>query len=150
MKFLIQRVLKSEVKATDQILGSIGKGLLVLISITENDTKITADKMIQKLLNLRIFEDEKGKTNLDLGSVDGELLLVSQFTLCADCRKGNRPSFSNAAKPELAKELYYYIIERCRESVQTVREGEFGAEMQVSLINDGPFTVMLDSDQLNI
>lgn len=148
MKFLIQRVRESSVSVNSEVIGSIEKGLLVLVGICQSDTKEIADKMVKKLLGLRIFEDENGKTNLDIKSVNGQLLLVSQFTLYADCRKGNRPSFTNAGNPQLANELYCYIIEKCKTEIPVVQEGSFGADMKVSLINDGPFTVMLDSDEI--
>jgi len=148
MKFLVQRVKEAAVSVDAKTIGHINKGFLVLIGVCESDTKELADKMIKKLLGLRIFEDENGKTNLDIKTVDGELLLVSQFTLYADCRKGNRPSFINAGNPELANELYRYIIEKCKAEISVVEEGSFGADMQVSLINDGPFTIMLDSSEL--
>ena len=149
MRFVIQRVQHADVKVDQKTVGSIGHGFLVLIGIAEDDTKERAQKMVQKLLRLRIFEDENGKTNLDLAAVGGELLLISQFTLYADCRHGNRPSFINAAKPELAEPLYQYIIQTCRESgVPVVQQGIFGADMKVSLLNDGPFTIVLDSSEL--
>ncbi len=149
MRFVIQRVQHADVKVDQKTVGSIGHGFLVLIGIAEDDTKERAQKMVQKLLRLRIFEDENGKTNLDLAAVGGELLLISQFTLYADCRHGNRPSFINAAKPELAEPLYQYIIQTCRESgVPVVQHGIFGADMKVSLLNDGPFTIVLDSSEL--
>jgi len=116
--------------------------------VREDDTEAIADKMVHKLLNMRIFEDENGKTNLGLSDVGGSLLLISQFTLYADCRKGNRPSFVHAAGPALGEELYEYIIARCREVYPDLQVGSFGADMKVSLINDGPFTVILDSDRL--
>ncbi len=144
MRFLIQRVLKADVTVDERVVGSIGKGFLVLIGVTDTDDEKTADLYVRKMLGLRIFEDENGKTNLSLKDVDGQLLLVSQFTLYANCRKGNRPSFTDAGKPEHAEKLYEYIVSACRESVPVVRTGEFGADMKVSLINDGPFTVMLD------
>ena len=131
-----------------EISGKIGKGYLVLIGVADTDTKEIADKMIRKMIGLRIFEDEQGKTNLSLADVDGGLLLVSQFTLYANCKRGNRPSFIEAGKPDLANEMYEYIIEKCRESVEEVQTGEFGADMKVQLLNDGPFTILLDSDQL--
>ena len=130
------------------ISGKIGKGYLVLIGVADTDTKEIADKMIRKMIGLRIFEDEQGKTNLSLADVDGGLLLVSQFTLYANCKRGNRPSFIEAGKPDMANEMYEYIIEKCRESVDEVQTGEFGADMKVQLLNDGPFTILLDSDQL--
>lgn len=148
MKFVIQRVQYAEVKVDGETTGKIDKGFLVLIGVAETDTREIADKMIKKLLGLRIFEDEQGKTNLDLHAIDGELLLVSQFTLYADCRKGNRPSFIKAGNPELANDLYEYIISKCRESIPKVEKGIFGADMKVSLLNDGPFTILLDSEEI--
>lgn len=148
MKFVIQRVTHASVTVHEQVIGKIGKGFLVLIGISEDDTKEVADKMIRKMLGLRIFEDENGKTNLDLHTVNGELLLISQFTLYADCKKGNRPSFIRAGKPDMANALYEYIIARCREQMPVVERGEFGAEMKVELLNDGPFTIILDSAEL--
>lgn len=148
MRFLIQRVNEASVSAEGKVIGKIDRGLLVFIGISGNDTKETADKMVKKLLGLRIFEDENGKTNLDLKSVDGQLLLISQFTLYADCRKGNRPSFTSAGAPDLANELYRYIIDCCRRETAVVEEGSFGAEMKVSLLNDGPFTIFLDSEDV--
>ena len=121
---------------------------MVLIGVGESDTKEIADKMIHKMINLRIFEDEHGKTNLGLKDVDGSLLLISQFTLYADCKRGNRPSFVKAGAPDMAKELYEYIISKCKEEIEIVEQGEFGADMKVELLNDGPFTVLLDSDEL--
>ena len=117
----------------------------MLIGISNTDTKEIADKMLRKLIGLRIFEDENGKKNLDLKTVNGELLLISQFTLYADCRKGNRPSFINAGEPHMAEELYHYIVETCKKEISVVQEGRFGADMKVSLLNDGPFTIILDS-----
>ncbi len=146
MKFVIQRVTEASVRVESDIVGSIGKGYLVLIGAADSDTTEIADKMINKLINLRIFEDENGKTNLNLESVDGELLIVSQFTLYADCRKGNRPSFTGAGSPDMAEKLYEYIISECKKKVRVVEHGIFGAEMKVSLVNDGPFTVIFDSD----
>lgn len=148
MRFLIQRVNEADVKVDGQTIGKIGKGFLVLVGISGTDTKEIADWMIRKLIGLRIFEDENGKTNLDIKTVGGQLLIISQFTLYADCRKGNRPSFVNAGEPQMANELYQYIIEECRREIETVEEGSFGAEMKVSLVNDGPFTVFLDSEDL--
>ena len=148
MRFLIQRVRSAQVNINQDPVGEIQKGYLVFVGIGNADTTEIADKMIQKLLHLRIFEDENGKTNLDLAAVNGELLIVSQFTLYADCKHGNRPSFTDAGAPNTAKELYEYIIEKCKETVPNVQHGEFGADMQVSLINDGPFTVILDSSEL--
>lgn len=150
MKFLVQRVTEANVRVESEIIGQIQNGLLVFIGISHNDTQEIADKMVHKLLNLRIFEDEAGKTNLNLAAVNGSLLLISQFTLYADCRHGNRPSFINAGKPDIANPLYEYIIAKCKETVPTVERGSFGADMKISLINDGPFTIMLDSDELRI
>ena len=148
MRFVIQRVNNAHVTTGDRMLGSIGKGYLVLIGIAQEDTKELADRMLQKMLNLRIFSDEEDRTNLPLRDVDGELLMISQFTLYADCRKGNRPSFFNAGKPDMAEELYEYIIEKAKETCPVVQSGEFGAYMKVSLENDGPFTIVLDSDEI--
>lgn len=146
MKFVIQRVTESSVKVDDKIIGQIGKGFMVLIGVGQEDTKEIADKLIKKMIGLRIFEDENGKTNLSLADVNGELLLISQFTLYANCKRGNRPSFIESGDPALAKELYEYIISKCKENVPVVEKGSFGADMKVSLINDGPFTIVLDSD----
>ena len=148
MRFVIQRVTRASVTIDGGIKGSIQKGYMVLIGIGQTDDKAVADKMVQKMINLRIFEDENGKTNLALKDVEGGLLLISQFTLYADCKKGNRPSFVRAGAPQMALELYEYIIEKCKESVKNVQRGEFGADMKVELVNDGPFTVILDSEQL--
>lgn len=148
MKLLIQRVNNASVSVEEQVIGKIDKGFLVLIGISGSDTKEIADKMVKKLIGLRIFEDEYGKTNLDLKTVDGQLLLISQFTLYADCKKGNRPSFINAGEPGMANELYRYVVELCRREIEVVEEGSFGAEMKVSLTNDGPFTILLDSDEI--
>lgn len=148
MRFVIQRVTEASVTIDGEISGKIGKGYLVLIGVADTDTKEIADKMIRKMIGLRIFEDEQGKTNLSLADVDGGLLLVSQFTLYANCKRGNRPSFIEAGKPDMANEMYEYIIEKCRESVDEVQTGEFGADMKVQLLNNGPFTILLDSDQL--
>lgn len=148
MKFVIQRVTHAEVEVEQEIIGSIQNGYLVLIGIAEDDTEEIADKLVKKLLGLRIFADENGKTNLSLKDVNGSLLLISQFTLYADCRKGNRPSFVNAGNPEKANELYKYIIEKCRDEVPDVQTGSFGADMKITLLNDGPFTIILDSKDL--
>ena len=148
MRFVIQRVTEASVTIDGEISGKIGKGYLVLIGVADTDTKEIADKMIRKMIGLRIFEDEQGKTNLSLADVDGGLLLVSQFTLYANCKRGNRPNFIEAGKPDMANEMYEYIIEKCRESVDEVQTGEFGADMKIQLLNDGPFTILLDSDQL--
>lgn len=148
MKFVIQRVTEASVTVEKKIIGSIGKGFMVLIGVAENDNQAIADKMIHKLVNMRIFEDENGKTNLSLADVNGSLLLISQFTLYADCKKGNRPSFIKAGNPELGNRLYEYIISECRKQVPIVETGSFGADMKVQLVNDGPFTILLDSDEL--
>ncbi len=148
MRFVIQRVKHADVEVDGRCVGRIEKGLMVLIGVSNMDTKEIADKMIKKLMNMRIFEDENGKTNLALQDVGGSLLLISQFTLYADCRKGNRPSFSKAGAPDMANNLYEYIITKCKETASKVEKGVFGADMKVSLLNDGPFTVILDSDQL--
>ena len=144
MKFVIQRVSEASVTINGEVRGKIGKGFLVLIGVGQGDTREIADKYIKKLLNMRIFEDENGKTNLALKDVDGQLLLISQFTLYANCKKGNRPSFVDAGAPDLAEALYDYVVDECRKVVPVVETGEFGADMKVSLINDGPFTVILD------
>ena len=154
MKFLVQRVDEASVTVEGQTIGRIGKGFLVLVGISAEDTRDTADKMIKKLIGLRIFDDENGKTNLDirahalLHSIKAQILVISQFTLYADCRRGNRPSFINAGAPEMANVLYQYIVRECRREIEVVEEGSFGAEMKVSLINDGPFTILLDSAEI--
>ncbi len=148
MKFVIQRVNHASVKVDGNVVGKIDKGYMVLIGIAEDDTKEIADKMIKKMIGLRIFEDENGKTNISLKDVSGELLLISQFTLYADCKKGNRPSFINAGKPDMANEMYEYIIEQCKKEISVVEKGIFGADMKVSLENDGPFTIVLDSKEI--
>ena len=145
MKFVIQRVGQASVKVDGKIVGAIQKGYLVLIGVGREDTEADADKYLKKLLGLRIFEDEQGQTNLSLADVDGELLLVSQFTLYANCRKGNRPSFIEAGAPEQAERLYQYIVSRAREQVPVVETGVFGASMEVSLVNEGPFTILLEN-----
>lgn len=148
MRFLIQRVTSAEVSVEEQTIGSIARGYLVLVGISAGDTVEIADRMVQKMLRLRIFADENCKTNLSLDQVQGQLLLVSQFTLYANCRKGNRPSFLDAGDPDEARTLFDHIVEICRQSVPVVRTGSFGADMQVRLCNDGPFTIMLDSDEI--
>ncbi len=148
MKFVIQRVTEANVKVDGKTIGEIRKGFMVLIGVGQEDTKEIADKMIKKMVGLRIFEDENGKTNLSLADVDGQLLLISQFTLYANCKKGNRPSFIEAGAPDMANDMYEYIIDECKKSVAVVERGCFGADMKVSLINDGPFTIVLDSDKL--
>lgn len=148
MRFVIQRVLESSVRVEGKTVGQIGKGLMVLMGVGKDDTEEIADKMIKKLIGMRIFEDENGKTNLNLESVGGSLLIISQFTLYADCKRGNRPGFSDAGAPDLAERLYEYVISECKKSIPVVEGGVFGADMKVSLVNDGPFTVVLDSDRL--
>ena len=148
MKLVIQRVTHASVTVDNNVIGKIGKGYMVLIGVSDTDTKEIADKMLDKMIKLRIFEDENGKTNLSLADVGVELLLISQFTLYANCKKGNRPSFIEAGSPDHANALYEYIIEKCKERVDVVEQGEFGAEMKVELLNDGPFTVILDSQQI--
>lgn len=144
MKVVIQRVLSASVEVDNKITGQIGKGYLVLLGVGQNDTEQDAERIVNKMINLRIFSDENDKINLSLSDVGGELLIVSQFTLYADCRKGNRPNFINAAKPERANELYEYFTRLCREKVHVVQNGVFGADMKVSLVNDGPFTIVLE------
>ena len=148
MRVVIQRVSHASVRVEGRIIGEIGKGFLLLIGVADTDTKEIADKMMSKIGKLRIFEDENGKTNLSLADVGGEILAVRQFTLYADCRKGNRPSFIRAGSPQLAEELYEYAAEKCREYAAKVEKGSFGADMKVELLNDGPFTIVLDSDMM--
>lgn len=147
MRLVIQRVRHASVKVDDRITGQIGHGLLVFLGVGHDDTKETVDKYIKKLLALRIFDDENGKTNLSIRDVNGELLIVSQFTLYADCSHGNRPSFTNAGAPDVAEELYEYMIAQCAKEVPVVQHGEFGADMKVDLLNDGPFTIVLELDK---
>ncbi len=144
MKFVIQRVESASVEVDDNIVGKIDRGYLVLIGITHTDAKENADYLVNKLVNLRVFEDENGKMNLSLDSVNGELLLVSQFTLYGDCSRGNRPSFDRAAKPDYANELYEYIVSECKKRVSKVETGVFGAHMKVNLVNDGPVTIIME------
>lgn len=144
MRLVIHRVLQAEVQVDHNTVGKINKGLLVFVGAGQDDTKEIADKYLKKLLGLRIFEDSEGKTNLSLKDVNGELLIVSQFTLYANCKKGNRPSFIEAGAPQMAEELYEYMIQKASKSVPVVQHGIFGADMKVSLINDGPFTIILD------
>ncbi len=148
MKFVIQRVTHASVTVDGAVLGKIEKGFMVLIGVEDSDTQAVADKMISKMLGLRIFEDEAGKMNLALKDVGGGLLLISQFTLYADCKKGNRPSFVKAGKPDMAEPMYEYIIEKCREQIENTQKGQFGADMKVELLNDGPVTIVLDSHEL--
>lgn len=149
MKFVIQQVSHASVSVEGETVGSIEKGFLVFVGVGHGDTREKADKFVRKMTNLRIFKDEEGKTNLSLKDVGGQVLLISQFTLYADCRKGNRPSFVKAGDPKLAEELYEYIIEKTRENIPVVEKGIFGAYMKVSLENDGPFTVILDEDSVH-
>ena len=148
MRFVIQRVSHAQVTIDGQVRGSVQKGYMVLIGIGQEDTEALADRMIAKMLDLRIFEDADGKSNLSLRDVDGALLLISQFTLYADCKKGKRPSFFKAGEPHMANDLYEYIIRKCKEEVRDVERGEFGAMMHVELLNEGPFTIILDSAEM--
>lgn len=149
MRLVIQRVKEASVEINDSIVGKINQGFMVLFGACEDDNTEIADKMLKKLAGLRIFEDENGKTNLALNDVKGEILLVSQFTLYADCKKGNRPSFSRSGDPQKANELYLYSIDKLRNEYGLhVETGQFGADMKVSLVNDGPFTIILDSDEI--
>lgn len=148
MRTVVQRVTHASVKVDGQTIGEIGKGFLILLGVAEEDDEAIADKMADKICRLRIFEDENGKTNFSLADVGGEILVVSQFTLYADCKKGNRPSFVKAGNPEKANRLYEYFMKRCETHVQAVQHGQFGADMKVELLNDGPFTLMLDSREL--
>ena len=148
MRFIIQRVSEADVTVDGSVIGKIKKGFMVLIGVSDSDDTAVADKVVKKMLGLRIFSDSEGKTNLSLRDVGGELLLISQFTLYANCRKGNRPSFIEAGGPEHAEKLYDYIVEKCRAEVERVETGSFGAHMDVRLTNDGPFTIILDSDKL--
>lgn len=150
MKVVLQRVSHACVKVDGQTVGEIGEGFLVLLGVAEEDGEAAADRMAEKICKLRIFQDEAGKTNLSLADVGGELLVVSQFTLYADCHKGNRPSFIKAGSPEKAQQLYEYFVERCRRYVPKVEHGSFGADMKVELLNDGPFTLVLEGDQNRI
>lgn len=144
MKLVVQRVKSAKVEVEGKTVGSINQGFLVLLGVTHTDTKAEADYLVKKLCNLRVFEDDNGKMNLGLKDIGGELLIVSQFTLYADCSQGNRPSFINAAKPDVANELYEYFCEKCKEQNIKVEKGIFGADMKVSLLNDGPVTIILE------
>lgn len=148
MKAVIQRVKKASVTVEGNVIGAIQEGLLVLLGISKEDTKEEVKKFVNKIIGLRIFADENGKTNLSLQEINGELLVVSQFTLYADCKKGRRPSFVNAGDPEVANELYEFFIALAKEKVEKVEHGSFGADMKVELLNDGPFTIVLDSRDL--
>ena len=144
MKIVVQRVKNAQVEVENKIVGKINQGFLVLLGVTHNDTKENADYLVKKLCNLRVFKDENEKMNLSLKDVNGELLIVSQFTLYADCTSGNRPSFVNAAKPQVAEELYEYFCNQCAENNIKVEKGIFGADMKVSLLNDGPVTIIIE------
>lgn len=148
MRFVVQRVRYASVTVDGEVLGQIGQGFLVLAGIAQDDTEAIADKMVKKLCGLRIFEDQEGKTNLSLADVGGSLLLISQFTLYADCRRGNRPGFSYAGRPEMAEPLYEYLLRQAKTYVPDVQRGRFGADMKVELLNDGPFTILLDSAEI--
>ena len=148
MKFVIQRVNSASVKVDGNVIGSIGKGCLILFGAGEGDTEDMLVPFADKICKMRIFADENGKTNLSINDVGGEMLIVSQFTLYADCRKGNRPSFTNAGKPDMAKQMYEYIIDQCKKEFPVVEQGIFGADMKISLLNDGPFTIILDSAEI--
>ena len=148
MRMLVQRVNRAQVSVDGSVTGKIGRGFLVFLGISQQDSKEIAEKMVRKLVGLRIFRDENEKINLDLKAVDGELLVISQFTLYADCRRGNRPSFVNAGAPDMAEELYQYVLQLCREEIPVVQEGISGADMKVSLENDGPFSIWLDSEEV--
>ena len=146
MKFVIQKVSQASVSVEGNCVGKIQKGFLVFVGIGKEDTKEIADQYIKKMVQLRIFQDENGKTNLSLTDVGGEVLIISQFTLYANCRKGNRPSFFYSGEPQMAEELYKYIIKKTKETISVVESGEFGAMMQVSLVNEGPFTIVFDEN----
>lgn len=150
MRFVLQCVSQASCTVEGRVTGAIERGYLILVGIADSDTEETADCMLKKVAGLRIFPDENGKTNLSLAEIGGSILLISQFTLYADCRKGNRPSFVKAGKPEHAERLYRYLLERCRrEGIgKTVEEGVFGADMKIALVNEGPFTLVLDSEEL--
>ena len=148
MKVVLQRVTKASVSVDGSVVGEIGQGYLLLLGAEDSDTEEIVDKMMDKICRLRIFRDEEGKTNRSLADVDGEILVISQFTLYADCRKGNRPSFIKAGAPDEANRLYEYFMDCCREHVAVVERGQFGADMKVELVNDGPFTLMLDTQEL--
>jgi D-aminoacyl-tRNA deacylase len=148
LKLVLQRVSQASVAVSSEIVGTIDQGFVVLIGVGQGDQVLTANRMIEKMLQLRVFADEQGKMNRSITDVGGSLLLISQFTLYADCRKGRRPAFTDAAPPVEAKMLYDYFVQRCRESNVHVQCGIFAADMQVSLVNDGPVTIVLDSKEL--
>lgn len=150
MKAVIQRVKYSNVKIDGNVVGKCDKGFMILLGVEQGDTTLDADKLVKKIPNLRIFEDENGKMNLSCLDIEGEILVVSQFTLCADCSHGRRPSFTNSAPPQIANELYEYLVSELKNAgVKSVQTGEFGADMQVELVNDGPVTIILDSKELH-
>lgn len=144
MRIVLQRVLSANVKVDGIVIGEIEKGYVVFLGVGQEDTTAECDRLSEKMINLRIFSDENDKINLSLKDVDGQLLIISQFTLYADCRKGNRPNFIQAGKPNDAEKLYDYFVDKCREKVSVVQTGSFGADMKVELVNDGPFTVILE------
>lgn len=150
VRMIIQRVTSAKVEVDGTAVGNIGKGFLMFLGVGKDDNEQIAEKMVDKLYRLRIFDDENGKTNLSADNVNAEILVVSQFTLYASCKKGNRPSFTDAAEPKRANELYEYVIKLCEGKFAKTEHGVFGADMKVSLVNDGPFTVVLDSEELNI
>lgn len=144
MKAILQRVKFANVEVDGNCVGKIDKGFLILLGVKEGDQKQDAEYLVKKICNMRIFEDDNGKMNINIKDVNGEILVVSQFTLYADCQKGNRPSFVNSAKPEYANELYEYFVEKCSHEVKKVQTGIFGAHMKVSLVNNGPVTIILE------
>ena len=148
MRLVVQRAKNASCKVDGEVTGSIENGYVVFLGVSDTDTKEISDKMSKKLIGLRIFEDENGKTNLSIKDVDGEMLIISQFTLYADCKKGNRPSFINAGKPDMASEMYDYFCDICEPEVKKVGRGIFGADMKIELLNDGPFTIWLDSAEI--
>jgi len=148
MRLVVQRAINASCKVEGEVTGSIDKGFVVFVGVSDSDTEEIAQRMVRKLIGLRIFEDENGKTNLSIKDVDGELLLISQFTLYADCKKGNRPSFIHAGKPDMASAMYDYFCDICEPEVKKVGRGIFGADMKIELTNDGPFTIWLDSEEL--
>jgi len=145
---LLQRVTEAAVVVDGVSVGKIKKGLLVLVGVGQGDTELTADRMVEKLIHLRVFADDNGKMNLSLGDIEGSILLVSQFTLYADCRRGRRPAFTDAAEPQTARELYQYVVQRCRSANLPIECGIFAADMKVTSVNDGPVTICLDSKEL--
>ena len=145
MRLVVQRVTEANVKVDNKIVGKINNGFLVLLGIKDNDTKANVDYLVKKLINLRVFADENDKMNLALKDVSGELLIISQFTLYGDCKRGNRPSFIESAKPDIAIPLYEYFVEECKKQIPVVETGVFGADMKVSLLNDGPVTIIMES-----